>query len=264
MKKIWYNLMNKFNILYLISFWVILGAVFGLIFYILPSSLAKINGDTISSLVEAIYFSFITMLTIGYGDIVPVTLIAHILTIIEGLIGWVIFGVIVYKIVSVKEDVILEEIHNISNEEYISRVRHYLFVSNTNISRFIHNMKIKKKIEKSDIYELSVISTTLEANIADARRFLCRERIVNISNVEEEDIMVILKSIDLCLGNLITALNLLPSKIKKDAVLYDNIKKIIEYNTRIYSFCNIHTSDRKIDELRNLTDNLDKYLKNLV
>lgn len=253
--------MDKLKLQYLLLFWFIVGIFFAVIYQLFPGYLIE-TGKITYSFLDSLYFSFVTMLTIWYGDVIPVGSI-RIVAILEGLIGWIIFGVIVYKIVSVKEDVILEEMHKMSNEEYISRVRHYLFVSNTNISRFINHLKTKKKIEKSDIYELSLISTTLEANIADARRFLCRERLAFVESITEEDIMLILKNIDLCLSNLISALNLLPHQTKNDAVIYDNIKKIVEYNSRIYGFCNVHVSNKKIDELKNLTESLDKYLKSM-
>ena len=257
-----FRFMDRLNLPLLIVIWILVGILFGIFYNVFPGRLVKIDGTATYSFFDSVYFSFITLLTTGYGDIVP-TGFLRIFSVIEGLIGWIIFGIIVYKIVSVKEDVILDELHEMSNAEYISRIRHYLFVSNTNISRFINNIKTKKKIENSDIYELSIISTTLEANIADARRFLCRERLPFIKTISEEDIMLIVKSIDLCLSNLVIALQLLPEKIKKEVILYDNIKKIVDYNNRIYGFCNIHLKDKKINELRIITENLEKYLKKI-
>lgn len=263
MKLILFNIMDKIKLQYLILLWILTGFFFGILYSILPGTLVFGNGAEVSGIFQHFYFSFVTMLTLGYGDIVPFGVLLQTIAIIEGLIGWIMFGVIIYKIVSVKEDIILNEIHKMSNEDYVSRVRHYLFVSNTNISRFMNNIRTKKKMEKSDIYELAVITTTMEANIADARRFLCRERMPFLTSVSEEDVMLILKSIELCVTNLANALRLLPENIKKDVILYENIKKIVDYNTRIYGFCNIHLSDNKIDELRTVTENLEKYLKEL-
>jgi len=46
-------------------------------------------------LFEGIYFAIITGLTIGYGDIVPVTTVGRILALILGLVGVVFTGMIV-------------------------------------------------------------------------------------------------------------------------------------------------------------------------
>jgi hypothetical protein len=52
-------------------------AVFGLI-------IGRIEGWSVS---ESLYFSFVTGLTIGYGDLAPKTLLARSLAILIGLLG---------------------------------------------------------------------------------------------------------------------------------------------------------------------------------
>jgi voltage-gated potassium channel len=44
---------------------------------------------------DALYFSFVTGLTIGYGDIAPVTLAGRVVAILTGLLGIIITGLIV-------------------------------------------------------------------------------------------------------------------------------------------------------------------------
>lgn len=44
---------------------------------------------------DALYFTFVTGLTIGYGDIAPVTLAGRVVAILTGLIGILITGLIV-------------------------------------------------------------------------------------------------------------------------------------------------------------------------
>ena len=46
------------------------------------------------SFADALYFTFVTGLTIGYGDIVPVTLMGRVLAILTGLVGVLIVGLI--------------------------------------------------------------------------------------------------------------------------------------------------------------------------
>ena len=44
---------------------------------------------------KAVYFSFITGLTVGYGDIVPGTAIGRIISVLLGLVGILFTGVVV-------------------------------------------------------------------------------------------------------------------------------------------------------------------------
>ena len=44
---------------------------------------------------EAAYFSFITGLTVGYGDIVPTTAIGRVIAVLLGLIGTLFTGMVV-------------------------------------------------------------------------------------------------------------------------------------------------------------------------
>jgi voltage-gated potassium channel len=44
---------------------------------------------------EALYLTFVTALTIGYGDIVPHTVVGRITCLIMGMFGLMLFGIIV-------------------------------------------------------------------------------------------------------------------------------------------------------------------------
>ena len=44
---------------------------------------------------DALYFTFVTGLTIGYGDIAPVTLAGRVVAILTGLLGILITGLVV-------------------------------------------------------------------------------------------------------------------------------------------------------------------------
>jgi voltage-gated potassium channel len=55
----------------------------------------------IDFLSEMLYFSFITLLTIGYGDVVPVHDVAQTTAVIEGIIGQFYIAILVARLVSV-------------------------------------------------------------------------------------------------------------------------------------------------------------------
>jgi hypothetical protein len=80
-------------------------AIYGLIDTLQPGSfLSSISGQVISfsdedSGLNRIYFSFITLLTVGYGDIVPNTPPAKLTSIIEGFAGQVYLVVLIARLV---------------------------------------------------------------------------------------------------------------------------------------------------------------------
>ena len=52
------------------------------------------------SVVVAVYFSFVTITTLGYGDIIPISPIARMLSVMEALIGQLYLIVMVARLVA--------------------------------------------------------------------------------------------------------------------------------------------------------------------
>ncbi len=89
-----------------LSAYLLAGLVFGFIHFIIeryiPGSYA-VNGQVLMvpfQIQEAIYFSFVTMATLGYGDIVPLSDAARSLAIVEAVIGQLYLAVMIARIVS--------------------------------------------------------------------------------------------------------------------------------------------------------------------
>lgn len=241
----------------LILLWIIIAVAFGFLYYFLPGELINSRtGESVTGMLDFIYFSFVTILTIGYGDISAVGFIRS-LTAIEGLIGWILFGLIVYKVVSVKEDVILKEIHKLSNDQYLSRIRNFLFISNTNLVRFTKEVQSKKITRDAVIYELGVISTTLKSNIEDAARFLLLNKDSVTGEFEEEEILPLINGINLCMANFVNALMALP-KHPKDSVLQENILRIVESGKKMHDYYSVNIKNKKIEDLKMLYTRLEE------
>jgi len=66
----------------------------GLIAWLVIGAVAIAYFENIS-FADAMYFTFITGLTIGYGDISPVTLAGRIVAILTGVLGIIITGLVV-------------------------------------------------------------------------------------------------------------------------------------------------------------------------
>jgi len=83
-----------------LSAYLLAGLYFGLLYWALeqihPGSIVATN----FSRTGAIYYSFVTLATIGYGDIVPRTDIARGIAIVEGVGGQLFLAVLVARLLS--------------------------------------------------------------------------------------------------------------------------------------------------------------------
>jgi len=92
-----------------ISGYILVGLLFGILFFMLEFVLpGNFSGGNKLTYYETMYFSFVTMSTLGYGDILPITVAARSLVIITTLFGQfymaIIVGIIVGKFISSKTE----------------------------------------------------------------------------------------------------------------------------------------------------------------
>jgi hypothetical protein len=79
-------------------------------------------GSDVSDLFTAIYFSFVTALSIGYGDITPAGGLRW-LAILEGGTGLLLFGAVISKMVSRRQEALTQELHRLGFEDRLDRIR---------------------------------------------------------------------------------------------------------------------------------------------
>jgi len=79
-------------------------------------------GFTLHGLGTAVYFSFITATSVGYGDVVPMGA-ARLVAIAEAVSGLLVFGAVVAKFVSRRQDELVREIHRVTFEDRLDRVQ---------------------------------------------------------------------------------------------------------------------------------------------
>ena len=90
-----------------ISVYLILGLLWGLAYTLVaqvtPNAFSfntRSGQATVMSGFTAIYFSFTTLMTVGYGDITPVADVARMLTMLEAMTGTLFVGVMIARLVS--------------------------------------------------------------------------------------------------------------------------------------------------------------------
>jgi hypothetical protein len=85
---------------------------------------------TLEGLGTALYFSFVTATSVGFGDVVPVGPM-RALAVLEAVAGLLVFGCVISKLVSRRQEELVEEIHHLAFEERLDRIRtnHHLVLS---------------------------------------------------------------------------------------------------------------------------------------
>jgi len=123
----------------LFRWWVGIVVGCGVAFWLLSSftgamlmSQGQPIGAGVSGLVSAVYFSAVTATSVGYGDIVPIGP-ARLLAIAEAATGLILFGCVVSKFVSQRQEQLIGEIHHIAFEERLGRLRSNLHLIRTEV-----------------------------------------------------------------------------------------------------------------------------------
>lgn len=106
---------NKLTIMHLIIAFVVIIVFFAILFYFLTlighGIIFSYTDDRIPDFLDCIYFSVITISSLGYGDIRP-TDISKFACSIEVLLGLIFIGLFIAKLASLKQDLYLHDIHS--------------------------------------------------------------------------------------------------------------------------------------------------------
>jgi hypothetical protein len=87
-----------------LSAYLLAGLLFGVLYWSIsiawPGSFAEAGDDAIFTLSSAMYFSFVTLATLGYGDVLPKSEVARGLAIFEAVGGQLYIAVLIARLVS--------------------------------------------------------------------------------------------------------------------------------------------------------------------
>ena len=115
--------LDKLTFPRILILWLFIITFFGLLYYFFANGNSflfwNINRDTISTVADSIYFSFITATTTGYGDVLP-TGAFKIIAIVEVIAGLLLLALVTSKLVSIKQDAF--SLSNFSNIGFINRL----------------------------------------------------------------------------------------------------------------------------------------------
>jgi hypothetical protein len=113
----------------IMAFWLAMVLFFACLYWaadlLLPDPLLS-GGTPVDAswkgFLTAVYFSFVTATSVGYGDVVPSGLL-RVLAVGEAVFGLLTFGFVISKFLSRRQESLVEEIHHIAYEDRLGRVQ---------------------------------------------------------------------------------------------------------------------------------------------
>jgi rhodanese-related sulfurtransferase len=162
-------------------------------------------GADLKGLASALYFSFVTATSVGYGDIVPVGIV-RMIAVGEAVAGLVVFGAVVAKFVSHQQEELVHEIHRVTFEERLDRLQTNL---HTVISELLSISSVyeapQPKLQRTSVRLDSAVLIFL-GEMRAIHDLLYQRRLV----VEEGDLAALLASLASALTVLSELLQCLP------------------------------------------------------
>ncbi len=113
--------------------WLFMVLAFALVFFVLSgipgSGLegAVTDAASLSRFLDALYFSIITAVTVGYGDLTPLGW-SRPFAAMEGILGFFLFAVLISKFVSQKQETALSHVHKLSFQNAFFTTREGFFI----------------------------------------------------------------------------------------------------------------------------------------
>jgi potassium channel LctB len=191
---------------------------------------ANLNGFA-----SALYFSFVTAISIGYGDIVPVG-VARVIAVAEAISALLIFGAVVAKFVSHRQDELVSEIHRVTFEERLDRIETNLHMVISELLAITSMCEAKAPLNR--------IATRLQSavilffgELRTTRDLLYQPRLV----VEEGVLAGILATLDSAMNVLAELLEMLPAEHVRSQALDVTLGRVTAIAREICGECVPHT-----------------------
>ena len=181
-------------------------------------------------LLTAVYFSFVTATSVGFGDVIPLGSV-RALAIVEAVVGLLVFGAGVSKLVSRKQEQVVSEIHRIAFEDRLENVQtdlHFVLMELQTIANQCKTPGIDRQHVRGRLESVSAICLAELRTIHD---LLYRPQALPDESILEG----ILASLSIVLGELRELLRCI--SFEKSSYLTKTLRGVSHYAEEICSDC---------------------------
>lgn len=192
-----HDFLEKLTFARVFFLWLIMILIFGIIYHTTATDTSYLvhtkSGEPVNNYLDSIYFSSITATTTGFGDITPRG-IFKLLSIIEVILGLLVLAFVTYKLVSLKQNVMLEEMYEITFTERVNRIRSSLLFFRQTIHNLLHKIE-DETIKQRDIKNFYLSLASFGDTLADVSPMIFTKHKHLTKEIESVDAGIICNSV---------------------------------------------------------------------
>jgi potassium channel LctB len=235
----WLEIVANWPLRRLIGLWLGMIIVFGVGYWLAGIGMGwglQVGGAAVKPDLEglgtAIYFSFVTALSIGYGDVVPLGGL-RILAVIEGIAGLLIFGCVISKLVSRRQEDLTAEIHRTTFEDRLDRVRTNLHLVFSDLGSVQQLQAEQGALPGQVVRRLESTVRVFRGELQTIHDLLYRSQV----EADEETLASILANLTICLQSLVEINASRPVADGQSAILDAGLRGISNLANEICGEC---------------------------
>jgi hypothetical protein len=262
------KLLERLSLSQVIGLWITGVLLFGMIYFAFTFTNHPLmyNNEPltrdVNGLGNSMYFSFITAMTIGYNDIVPIGC-SKLAVILEAIFSIAILGIFIAKIVAIKQEELERDVEELSFEESTNSAISELYIFRSDVRTITENIVKSKKVNselKNFEQSLNMLRLALK-NIEHATHKLTAEQKHNGSLRIE----LILNSINFSLSRMIEmleAFNHRKANWKKESTTA-TIAECVKMTQKLYDEYSFLKSEAQGTRVEEKLEDLNKTLQTL-
>ncbi|MBN2567719.1 hypothetical protein JXB02_06580 [Candidatus Woesearchaeota archaeon] len=250
------DILDRLNFGTIFLIWMGILVVFGGIYYFGTTGGSYLYDSRMHeqlNFIDHIYFSFITATSTGFGDFLPVGF-HRIIAIAEVVVGLILLAVVTSKLVSMKQEAILNEIYEISFDEKVNRLRSSLFVFRVDISKLVSKAE-EGIITRREVSDVWANLSFLEGVIDDIINFFSMEN----SNTYTKNACVVHNKIIInSVNKSLEKLNEIFEVFREKGIEWERsitvhiLEELLEKSQRFYTVVNLETPEKTAKEYKDL------------
>jgi len=233
------DLLASWTLERLVGFWLGMILVFGLVYWVagigmgwgLQAGNIAVKPD-LEGLGTAIYFSFVTALSIGYGDVIPLGAL-RILAVAEGVAGLLVFGCVISKLVSRRQEDLTAEIHRTTFEDRLDRVRTNLHLVFSDLGAVQQLQAEQGALPGQVLRRLESTVRVFRGELQTVHDLLYRPQVIP----DEETLESLLANLVICLQSLVELNASCPKDPRRSPALENGLRAISNLAREICGEC---------------------------